>query len=547
MYFSAPFPYPANDLALAPNGHTVAVVAYLEIARKNVIWIYEIGSPDTRSLPNTEGASYPFWSPEGRFLAFFADGKLKKLDVAGGAPQIICDAPSGRGGTWSKNGVIVFTPDAAIGGGLSRVSAAGGTPTPISKPDQDRGEDSHRWPMFLPDGVHYLYMVGNYSGQKSVDSIFVGALDSQEKRFVVKASANAAYAAPGYLMFYQDKTLLAQRFDPARFALSGEPVPILTEIQGLLPIKRVVFAVSDNGLLLAETGTALILSQPVWFDRKGAEGGVISQPAAYGNVCISRDGRSVAVSKSDTASLNTDIWTYDLQRSTSRRLTFDTAFVAAPIWSPDGTKLVFFSNRSHGNDLFMKDSDGAQQEKIILRDEFDKYSNDWSRDGKYILYTRGTDLWFATMPEMKTSLFLKAPSLVRNGQFSPDGKWVAYASNETGKWEIYVTSFPEAQGKWQISTAGGEQPRWRSDGKELFFLSSDSKMMAVPVTTGPKFDAGVPVALFQAAPRQQISSRDQFVYDVSRDGQRFLILTQLKNAETAPMSVVLNWPAKLNK
>ena len=547
MYFSAPFPYPANDIALSPNGHTAAVVAYLEVARKNVIWIYEIGSPNARSLPNTEGATYPFWSPDGGFLAFFADGKLKKLDASGGAPQIICDAPSGRGGTWNKDGVIVFTPDAAIGGGLSRVSSAGGTPAQISQPDRNRGEDSHRWPMFLPDGVHYLYMVGNYSGQKGVDSIFVGALDSQEKHFVVEASANAAYAAPGYLMFYRDKTLLAQRFTPARFALWGEPVPILTEIQGLLPIKRVVFAVSDNGLLLAQTGSAVTLSQPVWFDRKGNEAGVVSKPAVYGNVCLSRDGRSVAVNKSDTESLNPGIWTYDLQRNSSRRLTFDTAFVAAPIWSPDGTKLVFFSNRSHGNDLFMKDSDGAQPERIILRDEFDKYSNDWSRDAKYILYTRGTDLWFATMPEMKANLFLKAASLVRNGQFSPDGKWVAYSSNETGKWEIYVTSFPEAQGKWQISTAGGEQPRWRSDGKEVFFLSSDSKMMAVSVTSGTKFDAGTPVALFQATPRQQISSRDQFVYDVSRDGQRFLILTQLKNAETQPMSVVLNWPAKLNK
>lgn len=324
-------------------------------------------------------------------------------------------------------------------------------------------------------------------------------------------------------------------------------MPILAEIQGLLPIKRVVFAVSDNGLLLAQTGSAVTLSQPIWFDRKGNEAGVVNKPASYGNVCLSRDGRSVAVSKSDAESLNPSIWTYDLLRNTSRRLTFDTAFVAAPIWNPNGTKLIFFSNRTHGNDLFMKDSDGAQQEKLVLRDEFDKFSNDWSRDGKYILYTRGTDLWFATLPEMKTSLFLKAPSLVRNGQFSPDGKWVAYASNETGKWEIYVTSFPEAQGKWQISTAGGEQPRWRSDGKELFFLSSDSKMMAVPVTTGAKFDAGAPFALFQTTPRQQISSRDQFVYDVSRDGQRFLILTQIKNAETQPMSVVLNWPAKLSK
>ena len=195
----------------------------------------------------------------------------------------------------------------------------------------------------------------------------------------------------------------------------------------------------------------------------------------------------------------------------------------------------------------MKNSDGAQQEKSIVHDNFDKVPNDWSRDGKYILYTRGADLWFVTLPDLKSSEFLKAASVLTNGQFSPDGKWVAYASNETGKWEIYVTSFPEPRGKWQVSTGGGEQPRWRGDGKELFYLSSDGKIIAAPVTAGANFDSGTPVALFQATPRQPVSSRDLFVYDVSRDGQRFLINTQVKQAETGPMSVVLNWSAKLNK
>ncbi len=182
-----------------------------------------------------------------------------------------------------------------------------------------------------------------------------------------------------------------------------------------------------------------------------------------------------------------------------------------------------------------------------MHDNFDKVPNDWSRDGKYILYTRGADLWFVTLPDLKSSEFLKAASVLTNGQFSPDGKWVAYASNETGKWEIYVTSFPEPRGKWQVSTGGGEQPRWRGDGKELFYLSSDGKIIAAPVTAGANFDSGTPVALFQATPRQPVSSRDLFVYDVSRDGQRFLINTQVKQAETGPMSVVLNWSAKLNK
>jgi serine/threonine protein kinase/Tol biopolymer transport system component len=546
MNFYVSLPFPARDIAAAPNGHTLALVAYEQSARKNVLWTYELGSQDARSLLDTAGASYPFWSADGRSLAFFADAKLKKLEVSGGPVQTVCDAPSGRGGTWNMDGVIIFTPYGGMGGGLYRVSASGGTPTPISNPDKSRGEQSHRWPMFLPDGRHYFYMAANFTGRKGVDAIFVGSLDSNEKRFVVEATANAAYAAPGYLLFYRDKTLLAQRFDLKRFALTGEPTTILTEIQ-YLGVARAVFAVSDSGVLVAQTGSGVALSQPVWFDRKGNNVGVVGKPDIYGNVSIAPNGRSVAVDKTDMASQNVDVWTYELQRESARRLTFDPATEAISIWSPDAARLVFSSNRQSNYDLYMKNSDGAQEEKNIVHDDIDKFANDWSRDGKYILYARATDLWFATLPELKSGLFLKAVSVLRNGQFSPDGKWVAYASNETGKWEIYVTSFPESRGKWQVSTGGGEQPRWRGDGKELFYLASDGKMMAAPVTIGAHFDAGTPVALFQAAPLQPFSLPDQFIYDVSRGGQRFLVITPVKQAETAPMSVVLNWPAKLNK
>jgi Tol biopolymer transport system component len=549
MLFSAPFPFPVSDIAIAPNGHTVAVVAYSENMRKNAIWIYELGSPGARNLSGTDGVSYPFWSPDGRSLGFFADGKLKKLDVSGGQAQTICDAPSGRGGTWNKDGVIVFTPEATLGPGrgLYQVPAAGGTPTRISDPDTSRGEQSHRWPVFLPDGKHYLYMAANFTGQKGVNAIFVGSLGSNEKHFVVEATGNVAYAAPGYLLFPREKALLAQRFDLNRFALTGEATDILSDIQYQPQVRRAVFAVSDQGLLVAQTGSGVALSQPLWFDRNGTELGKVGTPDVYGNLFLAPNGRSVAVDKTDMTSLNTDVWTYELQHDNARRLTFDPSFDVVPVWSPDASQLVFGSNRQLSVDLFMKNSGGAQEEKIVLHDEPNKIPNDWSRDGKFILYTRGLDLWFLSLPQLKNSLFLKAVSILRNGQFSPDGKWVAYASNETGKWQIYVTSFPEAQGKWQISAGGGEQPRWRGDGKELFYLSADYKMMAVPVTIGANFDVGAPVALFQTTPRQPVSTNDQFVYDVSRDGQRFLIVTQVKQTETAPMSVVLSWPAKLNK
>jgi Tol biopolymer transport system component len=549
MYFSAPLPFPASDLTVAPNGHTIAVAAYQESARRNMLWIYELGSPGARSLVNTEGATYPFWSADGRSLAFFADGKLKKLEVSGGPVQTICDAPSGRGGTWNKDGVIVFTPDAALARGLYRVSASGGIPTSISTPDKSRGESGHRWPMFLPDGKHYLYMAVNFSGQTNVNAIFLGSLDSNEKRFIVEATANAAYAEPGYLLFPRGKTLLAQRFDLKRFALTGEPTTILTEIHYQPQVRKAVFAVSDNGLLAAQTGSGVALSQLVWFDRKGNEVGVVGKPDVYSNVCLAPNGRSVAVDKIDIGSqnANSDVWTYELQRGSAKRLPFDPSNHAAPIWSPDASRLLFSSTRQLSFELYMKNSDGGQEEKTILQDGIDKFANDWSKDGKYILYSRGEDLWFVTFPELKSSQFLKAPSVLRNGQFSPDAKWVAYASNETGKWEIYVTSFPEPQGKWQVSTGGGEQPRWRGDGKELFYLSSDGKIMAAPITTGANFDAGTPVPLFPATPRLSVSRIDVFVYHVSRDGQRFLINTQVKQAETQPMSIILNWPAKLKK
>jgi len=547
MQFNAALPFPAGDIAIAPDGHTVAVVAYQGSARKNALWIYELGSTAARMLAETEGASYPFWSPDGRSLGFFADGKLKRLSLTGGPLQIICDAPSGRGGTWNKDGVIVFTPDAALGNGLCRVSASGGAPERISSPDPGRGEESHRWPMFLPDGTHYLYMTANFSAKKGLNAIFVGSLDSTEKRFVTEATANAAYAVPGYLLFCQEKTLLSQRFDVKRFALEGEPTAILTDIQFQPQVRKAVFAVSDSGLLMAQTGSGVALSQPLWFDRKGVEVGAVGRPNVYGNLRLAFSGKSATVDQTDMGSLNTDVWTYDLQRVSSKRLTFDPAYDVAPLWSPDSSRVVFSSNRQLRTDLYMKNADGAQEEKIFVHDEFNKIPNDWSRDGRYLLYSRGTDLWFVTFPEIKSSLFLKAVSILRNGQFSPDGKWVAYASNETGKWEIYVTSFPDARGKWQVSAGGGEQPRWRGDGRELFFLSSESKMMAAPVTTGGNFDAGTPVALFQATPRQPVSTNDLFAYDVSRDGQRFLIATQMTQAEGTPMSVVVNWPAKLNK
>jgi Tol biopolymer transport system component len=549
MHFSAPFGFAARELAVAPNGHTVAVVGGDEAGRKNALWLYEVGSRGVRSLPDTSGASFPFWSPDGKFLGFFAAGKLKKLTIEDGTVQTLCDAPSGRGGSWSSDGVIIFTPTGQLDEGLYRIPASGGTPIRISSPDKSRGESSHRWPVFLPDGRHFLYMAFDVSQRigKGSAAIFVGTLDSNEKRFVTNATANAGYAAPGFLLYYRDNILLAQRFDAKKFELSGEATPILSDIQYLPRIARAVFSVSNGGLLVAQSSSGVSLSRLVWFDRQGRELSVVGSPDVYANVSLAPNGKSVALDKTDPANGNADVWTYDLEHGGTKRLTFDPAIDAMPVWSPEGGRMVFSSSRKFAFDLYLKNADGAQEEKLIERSDVDKFPSDWSRDGKHLLYVRGPDLWLLSLPDAKSNPFLKASATLKNGKFSPDGKWVAYASNESAKWKIYVTSFPEAKGKWQISSGGGEQPRWRGDGKELFYLSSDGKVMAAPVSTGTNFRAGASVALFQANPRELVATSEQIVYDVSKDGQRFLINTQVNNTDTRPMSVVLNWDAEFKK
>jgi Tol biopolymer transport system component/tRNA A-37 threonylcarbamoyl transferase component Bud32 len=548
-YFFAPLPLTARDLAFSPDGRTAAIVGYSETARRNVIWVYEVGSQGGRSLANTEGADYPFWSADGKSIGFFADGQLKKLELSTDLVRALCDAPAGRGGTWNKDDVIVFSPNARMGG-LMRVLASGGTPQPATEVDAARGETSHRWPVFLPDGNHFLFMAANFSGYKDVDAIFVGSLDAKEKKLIVKADANAAYAAPGYLVYYRDKTLLAQPFDANSLTLKGEPADIFSGIQFTRQVKKVAFAVSNDGVLLAQSGGAgsIGLSQPKWFDRTGKVLGELDKPGIYENVAIAPNGREVAADRIDLASLNMDVWTYDSWRdATSKRFTFDPGYDGASVWSPDGRQLLLSSNRRRALDLYIKNAGGVEEERDVFHDDFDKLANDWSRDGKYILFRHADELWYLTLPEFTPRPFLKTAGILQNGQFAPDGKWVAYNSNETGRWEIYVTSFPEPHGKWQIGSGGGTQPRWRGDGRELFYLSSDGRMMAVTVNARSGFSAGTPVALFQASPRQPVSYLDIFAYDVTRDGQRFLINTDMKSPESVPMSVVLNWPANLKK
>jgi eukaryotic-like serine/threonine-protein kinase len=544
MVFSAPLPFAAEDMSIAPNGHTVAVVSRQEASKKNVIWLYEVGSEEARALAGTDGAIFPFWSPDGKSLGFFAEGKLKRMDMAGGAVQILCDAAAGRGGTWNKDGVILFTPNGRLTSGIWRVSASGGAPVKLEGKIPRKGQASQRWPMFLPDGKHFIFLSAGIYQREQGDGIYVGALDSDDYKLIVPAGANAAYAEPGYLLYLKDKAILAQKFDTKTFQLSGEPVAVATDLQFLPRILRTTFAARDTELLLVQKQGNLAMSRLTWFDRNGKEVGTVGDEGMFANVNLSADGKAVAVDQTDKANQNTDVWTYDLGRGAGRRLTFESGLDVLPVWSADGKQVVFASSRNNVFDLYVKDVTGAQDDKPVGKGELDKYPNTWSRDGKYLIYAEGADLKYVTFPELKSALFLKAPATLKNAQFSPDGKWVAYASNESGRWEVFVTSFPEARGKWQVSNGGGEQPRWRADGKELFYLAADAKMMAVPVKLGAGFDAGTPVVLFATNPKETLATSEQFIYDVDPSGQRILVNTLVKSGATQPITVVLRWGEK---
>jgi serine/threonine protein kinase len=544
MYFHTSMPFAANDLALSPDGRTLAMVAYSAQANNYVLWTYDVGGHRTNSLDGTQGATYPFWSPDSRFIGFFADGKLKKVDVSGGQPQVLCDASNGRGGAWNQDGVIVFTPEGV--GGLSRVSSSGGSPVEITKPDASRFETSHRWPVFLPDGKHFVYLAANFIGQLEKNAIYLASLDSQERRLLVSTSANAAYAEPGYILHMRDnKTLVAQPFNRRRSVLSGEAHILSDEVLYFPQVDRAVFSVADGEVLVTQTGRGASLSQLTWFDRSGKPVGTVGTPGSYKNIRLSLDGRRVAADQTDPDGRNDDIWILEPARGGTTRLTFDPSMHQTPMWSPDGKQILFVT----GGGLYLKNVDGSGSEENVADFGPNLQVNawDWSRDGRSVLVRKSNELWYLSLPERAVKPLLQAKWTVRNAQFSPDGRWMAYASNETGNTEIYVSPFPSGNGKWQVSNAGGQEPRWRKDGKELYYVSQDGKLMAVPVTTGVAFGARSPVALFQTHRRQPISAQDVFSYDVSGDGQRFLIITKVDEANAAPLSIHLNWASEMEK
>jgi hypothetical protein len=480
-------------------------------------------------------------------LAFFADGKLKRMEVSGGPALSICDAPDPRGGSWNRDGIILFEPQ--FREPLYRVTAAGGKPVPVTSFDASRRETTHRWPFFLPDGRHFLYFSGSHStgAQSELDAIFVGSLDGEKPKLLVDARSNAAYAA-GHLLFVRHKTLLAQRFDPKSLRLSGDAFPIAEGVQDDPGFFNAVFSVSQQGALAyQEAGGTIGLSEVAWVDRSGKKIDILGDPADdYYDPRISPDGRRVAVVVGDPG----DIWIYDVARRVRTRLTFAGGSDNAPTWSPDGTRVAFSSQRSGNGDLYARTASGTGADELLSSSKVFKVANSWSPDGRSIVYTAfpgapgsKADLWVLSLPERKISPLVETEFDEVTGAFSPDGRWLAYASNESGRFEIYVKPFPGPGGKWQVSTAGGLDPRWRRDGKELFYVAPDGKVMAVDVSTGAAFEAGTPHALFATSLKNASGSK----YDVSADGQRFLLNRPIGEESSPPITLVQNWMALLKR
>jgi len=541
-----------RDAVLSPDGTRLVIVAK-DASGRNLLWIRSLDSPVVQAIPGTENPSFPFWSPDSRFIGFFADGKLKKIEASGGPAQTLCDASSGRGGSWSPDGTILFAPFAD--GPLYRVPSTGGSSTDVTRLDPSRGETSHRWPCFLPDGRHYLFLVASFGSTREKEGmgIYAGSLGSQEQTFLARASSSLAYAPPGYLLFTREGNLMAQPFDARALRVSGDPIPVAEQIQSFSQIYNSLFSVSANGILLYQNRTASSIAQLVWVDRSGRKLGTLGTPFDQSNPQISPDGRRVALHLADPQSGNVDIWVHETSGGIATRLTSQVAADAAPIWSPDGSRIAFTSNPQGHPDLYLMNSRGTGAQELMVQSGRSKIPTDWSPDGRFILF-RAVDvgskfeLWVVPVSgDRKPVPFIQAPFSVSDGRFSPDGRYVAYSSNESGRWEIYVAPFPGPGGNWKVSSDGGSQPRWRRDGKELFYMTPDGALMAVTVRETPTFDADTPKRLFSFRRREPVSTLDLYAYDVSADGQRFLVNTDVGETTTAPLTIRLDWTSGLTK
>jgi serine/threonine protein kinase/Tol biopolymer transport system component len=545
-----------GHVAVSPDGRYLAFTA---ATGGNVqLWVRAFDSSETRALAGTQDAKLPFWSPDSRFVGFFADGQLKKIEVTGGPVQSLCEATQPTGGAWSRAGVILFGLRKAHG--LLRISATGGDGAQVTTLDVSRQELTHRYPTFLPDGRHFLYSI--QSGQKETRGVYLGSLDETLKRRLLDDLTAIKYTATfpgdtsgaGWLVFGRDGALLAQPFDTSRLKLTGEPFSLSDKVAGDLFSNYFTFSVSDNGVLVFDPGLNRRLLQYRWVDRRGQPINSLDVVADGSGHWLSPDEKRFIADRVDPQTATSDLWLCDVSGGNASRFTLDPANDFSPVWSPNGSYIIWGSTRDGGvANLYQKAASFAGVDTLLLKSDYPNHPTDWSRDGRFIIYSQNKpktkqDVWVLPVSgsgEEKPRPVVRSEARETAGTLSPDGRWLAYASDETGRFEIYVQSFPDGGGKRQVSNGGGAGPRWRRDGREFFYYAGDGRLMAAPVRSGENFEIGSAVPLFEFRAGTHLVAIAP--YAVTADGQRFLINELVETKPNAPLTVVFNWTAGLTR
>ena len=511
-----------------------------------------LDSLETEILAGTERASRPFWSPDSRSIAFFAQGQLKRIAASGGPVQTLCDAPAGREGTWNREGVILFSPDQLEG--LYQVPADGGMPTPVTTIDKANGEQEHFFANFLSDGRHFLYTATGVDVENSW--VRLGQLGSTESRALVKTNSNAVYVRTDtrdYILFAREGILLAQAFDIDTLSMVGEATPVTEKRTYFDAGGFTAFSVSDTGTLAYRDDPVSTGRQLAWLDRTGRVLDAVGAPGWYNHIELSPDSKRAAVDRWDNPASpqSSQIWLLDLASGTPSQFTFTAGRFVFPRWAADGSRLAFAAQGDHPG-LALKAASGAGVEtQVYDSTDGNAFAGDWSPDGQSIVFRRippGTqgELWLLSMSGRREAKAVPQTDVRgTNGRFSPDGRWLAYQSSDSGRAEVYVQPLPPTGAKWLISRNGGVRPRWRRDGRELFYVTAEGTLTAVPITAGDTIQAGEPSALFDL--EFLPGGVNAYQYAASADGQRFLVITPQETASSAAISVVLNWQEELKR
>jgi serine/threonine protein kinase/Tol biopolymer transport system component len=542
-----------SQIAVSPDGRYLAFTA--ATGGKVQLWAQALDSTEARALDGTRGAYSPFWSPDSRSIGFFADGKLKKIGVDGGPVQTLCEAPaSPRGFAWNRDEMILF---GQVQSGIWRTSATRGEVTQVTTLDRTRQEFAHWYPTFLPDGRHFLYNI--LSGRKEIRGTYIGSLDGTLKRRRLDNITPIKYLAAvpgdmdsgaGWLVFVRDDALLARPFDARQLEFTGEPFSLSDKVgSGLGPN---TFSVSDNGVLVFDPKPNRLNRQYYWMNRRGQLINSLDVAAGPTQHWLSPDEKRFVADRNDPQTFTSDLWLFDVSGGNPQRFTFNPAQDFIPIWSPNGSSIVWASTRDVIMSLYQKAASGAGDETLLLKTEYPIYPTDWSRDGSFIIYYERDpmtkmDVWALPMTASGKGKQFRVIGTEANetaGTLSPDGRWLAYASDESGRYEIYVQNFPKGGGKRQVSTGGGNWPRWRRDGHELFYYSADGNLMAAPVKSGESFEIGAAFSLFEF---RAGTAQGMAPYAVTGDGQRFLINTVVETEPNAPLTVWENWTAGVKK